>query len=326
MITNPAFLLVFLLVAPFIFLAGYWYGRRPRRNLSCESVQVQNDDQHESVKKLESMMALMRAMTSEVGAHVGEHSERIVGITQTLESGGGSPDRVMAAGGLLISANRQLQSQLLEARAEIDRQKDELGRSIRDSLTDPLTGIPNRRAFDHELAQAFATFRRRSKDFALVMVDIDHFKRINDQNGHLVGDRVLKAFAKNLTSTFRETHFVARFGGEEFAVLLPRTPLHQAIEVAELARAATAACESFGSDVSLKITASLGVAEATSGDTEAALIKRADEALYTAKTAGRNQVFAHDGVSVKPGIDSGNPPQAIDGEQSFVVAVPALCH
>lgn len=294
--TLSTFIAVELLTATICCIAGFMAASiiKSYPSTMCDE-EANPENTSDQAVKLESLMVSLKAMTSEVGAQVGEHNERIVEITQTLESGGSSPDRVLAAGGLLISANRQLQAQLTEARAEIDRQRDELGRSMRDSLTDPLTGIANRRAFDHELAQAIATAQRRSKGLALIMIDIDHFKRVNDTNGHMVGDQLLKAFARKLSQSFRDNDLVSRFGGEEFAVILPLTNLRQGGEAAERVRSMIEDCDCVGREVSLRITASMGVAELLPEERDVALIKRADAALYGAKKAGRNRVYVHDG-------------------------------
>lgn len=281
-------------------IIGYLAGKKSRRADRCvagvQAASSRNDDNDDEALKFEALLSALRDMTSEVGAHVGEHSERVDKITQSLQSGEANSKEIVAAGELMVSANRQLQTQLAEAKAEIDRQRNELGRSARDAMTDPLTGIPNRRALDHELSMLIAQHRRRSTTFSVIMVDIDHFKRVNDQNGHMVGDKVLKAFARNLTNCFRELDFIGRFGGEEFAVILPRTSLRLAGDAAERARESIANCEDFSTDVILKITASFGVAEIVGNETEMEVAQRADNALYAAKKAGRNQVHFHDGT------------------------------
>ena len=274
---------------------GFLLGRR--LYAPVESVQLQTSlDHHPTEQELRivSLMSSLHAVTTEVGAHVGQHSAEIDKITQSMNAEESTPDTILAAGKLLISANQHLQSQLVEAKAEIDRQRAELGQSLRDSLTDPLTGISNRRAFDHGLRNEIAIHRRKSKPFSLVMIDVDHFKRLNDAHGHMVGDQVLKAFAKSLTSAFREKDLVNRYGGEEFAVILPQTGAAEAYGLAEQARAAIADCRYLGGDVELRVTASMGVAEFRSDDSDENLITRADKALYAAKKGGRNRVFSHD--------------------------------
>ena len=246
--------------------------------------------------RIVSLMSSLQAVTTEVGDQVGQHSEQIDKITQSLNEEQSTPDTILAAGERLISANHHLQSQLVEARAEVNRQRAELRESLRDSLTDPLTGIANRRAFDHGLRSEIAVHRRKSKVFSLVMIDVDHFKLLNDTHGHMVGDQVLKAFAKRLTRAFRERDSVNRYGGEEFAVILPETGAVEGYGLAEQARTAIADCHFLGGDVELRVTASMGVAEFRSDDSDESLISRADKALYAAKKGGRNRVFSHDEI------------------------------
>ena len=130
-----------------------------------------------------------------------------------------------------------------------------------------------------------------------MIIDIDHFKRINDQYGHLVGDQLLKCFSRCLMDTFRECDFVARFGGEEFIAILPKTPLPEALKAAERIRCAIVESRFKVGDLDIQITASLGVKEVQDQETDAELLERADVALYAAKTSGRNRCYYHDGAS-----------------------------
>lgn len=158
---------------------------------------------------------------------------------------------------------------------------------------DHLTGIANRRAF-FEAAELELERRRRSpRALSLILFDADHFKSINDRHGHPAGDAVLRHFARLLTETFRQVDVVARIGGEEFAVLLPSTNLHGAMIVAERMRQAVAANAVEVGRVAIPYTVSGGVAtmsDAVTGLDD--LMKRADEALYRAKAAGRNRIDA----------------------------------
>jgi diguanylate cyclase (GGDEF)-like protein len=155
------------------------------------------------------------------------------------------------------------------------------------SITDGLTSLRNRRAFDDRLADAFEHARRYERPLSLVLVDVDNFKPINDTYGHDVGDDVLKEVASRIASSTRQSDFVARIGGEEFAVILPETPLFEAMQAAEKIRAIVAATPIEHLDV----TVSLGVANAlhsrVTGTSE--LFHAADQALYRAKANGRNR-------------------------------------
>lgn len=161
---------------------------------------------------------------------------------------------------------------------------------LRLALVDPLTNAPNRRGFFNALAPWLALARRPGNHTALIMLDLDHFKRINDNYGHPIGDQVLKSVVEISQSQLRDSDLIGRLGGEEFAVLLPRTNAVDAMMVAERMRSAIMAVQIKAEKVVLSVTASFGVTTIRPDDTMVSLIKRADEALYAAKHAGRNQV------------------------------------
>ena len=132
-----------------------------------------------------------------------------------------------------------------------------------------------------------------------MIIDIDYFKRFNDRYGHLVGDQLLKCFARCLTNTFRETDFVARFGGEEFVAILPNTSLEDAFNTAERVRDLIEISRYKVGDLDLQLTASIGIKEVECGEIDEELIQRADEALYAAKNGGRNRCCYHDGTTLR---------------------------
>lgn len=160
------------------------------------------------------------------------------------------------------------------------------------AATDPLTGLSNRRQFFELAVSELDRARRYERPLCAVMVDIDHFKRVNDQHGHAVGDRVLQEVARRLRDTVRKSDTVARYGGEEFALLMPETDAPAALTAAERVRAAVATTPiSVGEPPPLEITISAGVAAIRPDDRMIeALLERADIALYAAKNAGRNRV------------------------------------
>jgi diguanylate cyclase (GGDEF)-like protein len=164
-----------------------------------------------------------------------------------------------------------------------------LAKLVETARTDELTGLPNRRAFNEELARACARAARSSDPLSLCALDLDHFKNVNDRFGHQVGDEVLAKTAEVLRATLREGDVAARFGGEEFVALLPVTDSATAHAVAERIRAAIAAAPV---RPGLGVTVSIGTASATAAaDHDASdLVRRADRALYAAKRAGRDQV------------------------------------
>jgi diguanylate cyclase (GGDEF)-like protein len=158
--------------------------------------------------------------------------------------------------------------------------------------TDPLTGLANRRHFDAQLARLLVRAELTGDEASLVLIDVDHFKRVNDQHSHVAGDTVLRLVAAEIARHSRVSDLAARIGGEEFAVLLPRTGIAEACAVAERLRASVAALELGQVAPGLQLTVSAGVAGSRhNGDAEA-LLAAADSGLYRAKRSGRNKVCA----------------------------------
>ena len=158
------------------------------------------------------------------------------------------------------------------------------------SQTDALTGLANRRTLDERMRNEMARADRLGCGFSVILGDLDHFKSINDEFGHLVGDRVLVAAAGVLAEQARPYDLPARFGGEEFMVLLPESTLEEAMTIAQRIRTAVAGVAV--PEVTRQITMSLGISTWGHGDTLGALVGRADAALYQAKRRGRNRVVA----------------------------------
>jgi len=159
------------------------------------------------------------------------------------------------------------------------------------SLTDSLTSLHNRRSFDEEFASRFETARRYARPLSLVIIDLDYFKSINDQFGHAAGDGVLRGVAQILDHGSRRGDFVARIGGEEFAVLLPETSLFEALHFSEKIRATIAGATICTDGYTHRITVSIGVANVphSAVATLKDLFNAADQALYRAKARGRNR-------------------------------------
>ena len=199
----------------------------------------------------------------------------------------------------------RFQRDLNAARNEIEQQQAQLRSMKAEARTDALTKVANRRAFDECLGRLFAMRRRHGTEFSLLMLDIDHFKKINDTYGHQTGDFVLEKLAGLMANAVREMDVVARYGGEEFAVILPKTRLSDAICVGERIRERTLATNfTFGEARDLAVTISYGLAEVTDGEIDEEFVARTDEALYAAKQGGRNRGFIQDGESSTEAINA----------------------
>lgn len=193
----------------------------------------------------------------------------------------------------LASSSASFKEQLTQATREIDQLKQKIARYRKEALKDPLTRIDNRRGFEKELQQAIEQSASGGAPLCLIMTDIDHFKRVNDTHGHLVGDNVLRMVAATIKDSIKGRDRVSRVGGEEFAILLPDTLVEGASMLAENLRTTFARLdlkkkntgESLG-----RITLSFGVTAFRPAERAEAFVNRADKALYQSKETGRNKV------------------------------------
>ncbi len=164
--------------------------------------------------------------------------------------------------------------------------------AVEKAYIDPLTGVSNRAAFDKTIEQEFELAKRHNNNLSLMMLDIDHFKQINDNFGHVVGDAVLKSFADCITDCMRRTDSIFRYGGEEFAILLRNAQLDGAALLAERMREKIENLDFDYESVSVSVTVSIGVAQLNADENSNSFIDRADKYLYAAKENGRNRVVA----------------------------------
>jgi diguanylate cyclase len=191
--------------------------------------------------------------------------------------------------------SKTLEGELQRSSRQINDLRSKLDHVRKESLTDPLTGIANRKAFDTALDAAIR--RGKSEPASLLLCDIDHFKRFNDSWGHQTGDQVLRLVASCLGDNVKSRDTAARFGGEEFAVLLLGTTLAEATQVADEIRKSVEGrklVKKSTGDVLGMITISIGVSQLGDGETAESLVRRADACLYGAKHHGRNLVVHQD--------------------------------
>jgi diguanylate cyclase len=158
------------------------------------------------------------------------------------------------------------------------------------ALVDPLTGLPNRAAWSERLEQEVGLWQKNGDELLLGMLDLDYFKRINDNYGHLAGDKVLKIIATQLRKRLRPSDFIARFGGEEFVLLISHTSMAEGLALMEKLRRAIEACPFHFKGEPVTVTVSMGIAAFGPGERSEFVLERADQALYRAKDKGRNRI------------------------------------
>ena len=198
----------------------------------------------------------------------------------------------------MSATSRRIAGSLKERADEIDKLRAELDKVREEAVKDPLTGLANRRAFDERLADSLDDTLQQLKNICLMMIDIDHFKEINDKHGHQIGDKVLQFLSSVLRKNFKGKDLVARFGGDEFAVIIENAPRAGVMSVAETIRKQveesklkrTDTGESLG-----KVTVSIGYDCIQADDLPNTVLDRADKALYQAKKQGRNRVLPYKG-------------------------------
>ncbi len=195
----------------------------------------------------------------------------------------------------MMGQSNHLEEMLRQSNEAMEELKKDLEHIRREAMTDGLTGLANRKAFDDEFDRVLREAQQNKTIFTLLMLDIDHFKSFNDNFGHQVGDQVLRLVARTLKDSIKGKDFAARYGGEEFAIILPETDLAGAVVVGNMLRKAVASKDVINRSTGKvlgRITMSVGVAEYMNEKIPEDLIERADGALYTAKHNGRNQVAA----------------------------------
>lgn len=279
-------------------------------------------------RRLQFFAERLRRLLAGVSGDVDSHRQQISEVSRELASvqeddAGSLTDSVLRSLARIMAINERLQGRLESAEQRLQQQNEQLEAHFNESRTDALTGLMNRRAFDDALAfQA----EQGSRPFAVMMLDVDHFKAMNDEYGHPAGDEVLCSISNRLEALLAGRGMIARYGGEEFAVIVPAVDALQSQQIAEQLRFAIAAAPFHHGQAKVPLSVSVGVTPVVEGDDVAEALKRSDEALYVAKREGRNCGYFHDGATcrridsngeelTRPVFDdvAGAPPEASPG-------------
>ncbi|MCM2343208.1 MAG: GGDEF domain-containing protein [Alphaproteobacteria bacterium] len=266
---------------------------------------ISDEKNQEAVRRagdeINSTIRNVTGVVRDVKAATAEYSGNLEGVTAKIQSSS-SPQELQQVLASVVSdtknmleRNKTLEEELNKSSHVMEELQRDLESVRREALTDGLTNLSNRKAFDNELSRISEEARQTGGTFCLLMVDIDYFKSFNDNYGHQVGDQVLRLVARTLTDGVKGRDIAARYGGEEFAIILPDTNLAAAVIVGNALRKAVATKDVVNRSTGDKlgrITMSVGCAEYDPGENLQDLIERADAALYTAKHNGRNQVAA----------------------------------
>jgi diguanylate cyclase len=255
---------------------------------------------NETCQRIETTMAELLSHVGGMTRDATGYAGKLVSFSDALSKQAHTRE-LRALVGEILDATRQMQRRTLQMEAQlgrtsrqIDGLRTDLASAQREASIDSLTGIANRKYFDHELRAAADDAAASAQPLSLLLGDIDHFKQFNDTFGHQVGDQVLRLVAQVLTRSVKGRDMAARYGGEEFALILPQTDLEGAGMLAEQIRQTVASnrirSKVNGLDLG-HITMSIGCAQYVPGEPLTRLIQRADEALYRAKRAGRNRVL-----------------------------------
>ena len=258
------------------------------------------------------VLCSLELLAKDLAEDVDEHRSRVGEIGESLSLGEDqSSTEVIEAVSQIVNATSNMQSQISRVEKRLEAQTAQVEKHVTLAGRDDLTGLPNRRTFDKELIRLHQDFQSHERPYSLILLDVDHFKKVNDQFGHQVGDAVLRELGQTLLEQIREGDTACRYGGEEFAVLLPFTTEEDAKLVAERIRKECDAKKFNANDKCNHITISAGVSTVEKRLTPEIVVQRADLSLYAAKEAGRNQIYWHAGTECVPfNRPKNEPPKA----------------
>lgn len=260
----------------------------------ADRVKNAGDRIQDTIKDINTMVGTVKETTEDYSTKLDDVSGKLSPEMTQKEVSGVIVD-IKSNTQHMLDQNKALEMELSRSVEVMSELQDELEIVRKEAVTDGLTRIPNRKAFDQKVRELVGAHSADGDAFSLILMDIDHFKQFNDTFGHLVGDQVLRLVAKTLIDGVKGKDLASRYGGEEFAILLPETNISGAMLLADKLRKDVEAKEVVNRASGEKmgrITLSAGVAEYLAEEDVASLIERADAALYSSKDKGRNQVSA----------------------------------
>ncbi|WP_252853692.1 GGDEF domain-containing protein [Aeoliella straminimaris] len=304
LVLNIVFSAIALIVG---YALGIWTMTCRHRRQSSTGPEAPAVERQKNIERERTLMVTerLRDLAAVVANDVGQHSSKMGEITEGLKTLDTTDVEATGAGlvnalSKIVVANQALQERLARAEEQIAAQAREIHQHESEARTDSLTGLANRRAFDDELRRRCSEAERNGTALSLLIMDIDYFKKFNDTHGHQAGDEVLRSVGCKLKEVCREMDLPCRYGGEEFAVVMPATPVEDAKIGAERVRKAVESMTTRFEGKQLKVTTSIGVAQFVNADDTTRLVRRADDALYASKAAGRNSGYWHDGQQSHP--------------------------
>lgn len=305
-IDNPLFYFAIAISLVALIGGGLWVAKKSSKSADSTSDSGENPNAPPSFlteTDRHAMLSLLQQLatwTTEYSGNVSSYQSRLGTISREFQRDAASSKppsttRVLSLLGEIMQSNASLQQRLESAEKQLDRQTRQIESYLTEARTDGLTQLANRRAFDAKIEEMFTAYRKGGKSFAVAIIDIDHFKSINDTYGHQSGDDVLRFIASAFRQTFENAYMIARYGGEEFVLILP-SPMRLAADRIDALRKRIANERIETNGKQLRINFSAGLSEPRQELVAAHMIRRADEALYSAKNMGRNRVYFHDGT------------------------------
>lgn len=306
-----------IVTAPFSAIAGYFQKKsdlnKARRGVEVPPAgQVDPREQQisDSAQTIRSILLSLASVIQRTDQATNDSSHALSEVRATLDQTG-LPSDLAAAHALLIAeidrviaSNSLLKGELASSQAILATQREQIETLKTAVRIDGLTQLANRAYFDEKLMEMIRLHQRYKEPFTLMMIDVDYFKAINDSHGHQAGDRILKGVSFKIKATLRESDFLARFGGDEFALVLIKASLQPATVLAEKICTNVRESRFILDGTEFKVTLSIGVAEVHADDTPETLLERADKALYLVKERGRDGVAAKEYEEISPAADA----------------------